>query len=85
MLGAIVRRRQPNRQLNPKGVPAIDILDVQFLCNGKQSKDEEPVVRGLVPVVRNALVRELVVLPVVFEDVFSERQHIAFLYPRSER
>lgn len=44
MLGAIVRRRQPNRQLNPKGIPAIDILDVQFLRNGKQGKDKEALV-----------------------------------------
>ena len=84
MLGAIVRWWKSNCQLNPKGIPAIDILDVQLLCDGKQSKDEEAVVRGLVTVVRNPLVSELVVLPVVFEDVFSKREYIALFQARSE-
>ena len=72
--------RQPHSKLNVHQlIRRIPVCGIDLIGNGEQRQDKEPVVLRLIPNIRDTLVREGVIFPIVEHDVIAKgRPGIAF-------
>ena len=85
VLRSVVRWRQAHRQLYPHDAGDIGAVSLDLVGNPKQGEDKEPVILCLIPVVRDALVGNLIVFVLILQHIHAEGLYLALCQARDKR
>lgn len=69
-------RRKPNRKLDLHHIVGVLPTGLDLIGNRKQAENEEPLVFCFIPPVRDALIRQCVVFPLILEHIISEARRV---------